>query len=84
MARRSLFDQLGGFDTDLRHANKTAWFLRARDRGAVGEEIDEILVRRRLHSENQSQQRAQSSVDEYLRLVKQSLDRRRGCRQDES
>lgn len=77
MTRRSVFDELGGFDTGLRHANKTAWFLRARDHGAVGEEIGEVLVHRRLHADNFSQAHAQRSLDEYLRLVKQSLDRHR-------
>ena len=78
MTRRGLFEEIGGFDAGLNHANKTEWFLRARDRGVVGELIDEVLVRRRLHSENHSQVHAERSVDEYLQLVKQTLDRGRG------
>jgi hypothetical protein len=77
MARRRVFDEVGLFDTTLAHANKTAWFLRARNLGIVGEEIDEILVRRRLHGTNRSLHHARQSVDEYLRLIKESLDRRR-------
>ncbi len=77
MARRAVFDAIGGFDTTLRHANKTEWFLRARNRGIAFEEIDEVLVRRRLHAANRSQAFAARSIDEYLRLVKTSLDRRR-------
>lgn len=77
MARRRLFDAVGGFDANWQHANKTEWFLRARERGAVGEEIGDVLVRRRLHTRNMSQQHAGGSVDEYLRLVKQRLDRGR-------
>jgi glycosyltransferase involved in cell wall biosynthesis len=79
LARRRLFDEIGGFDERLRHANKTAWFLRARQRGALCEEVREVLVRRRLHGQNVSQQRAAHSLDEYLHLVKRSIDRRRGA-----
>lgn len=78
MARRDLFDDIGLFDAGWKHANKTAWFLRARDLGIAGEEIDQVLVRRRLHTDNVSQRHARRSLDEYLRLVKQSLDGRRG------
>jgi glycosyltransferase involved in cell wall biosynthesis len=80
MTRRRLFDRIGGFDSTLLHANKTAWFLRAREHGARCEEIPEVLVRRRLHTSNISQQRASRSLDEYLHLVKRSLDRSRGAR----
>jgi glycosyltransferase involved in cell wall biosynthesis len=77
MARRALFDRIGGFDEGLQHANKTEWFLRARSAGVAGEMIGEVLVRRRLHATNVSQNHAQQSLEEYLRLVKTSLDRRR-------
>ena len=79
MARRSVFDRLGGFDPAWKHANKTAWLLRARQAGAVSTAIADVLVRRRLHASNVSQAHATNSLDEYLRLVKQSLDRRRGA-----
>lgn len=77
MARRRLFDRLGPFDTSLRHASKTSWFLRAREAGATFEHLPEVLVRRRLHAANISQTAAHRSVDEYLALLKDSLDRRR-------
>jgi len=77
MARRAVFETIGGFDDSLIHANKTEWFLRARNRGVPGEEIPEVMVRRRLHATNQSQMHARRSLDEYLRLVKTSLDRSR-------
>lgn len=78
LARRRVFEKIGGFDERLRHANKTAWFLRARQHGVPCEEVRDVLVRRRLHGQNVSQQRASHSLDEYLHLVKRSIDRRRG------
>jgi glycosyltransferase involved in cell wall biosynthesis len=80
VARRDLFGHIGGFDDTLRHANKTAWFLRAREEGVRCEALDEVLVHRRLHGENLSQQAAPLSLDEYLHLVKRSLDRGRRAR----
>jgi len=77
MARRSVFAAIGGFDTSLAHANKTEWFVRARASRIESEVIPEVLVRRRLHDANQSQRYAQRSIDEYLTLVKGSLDRAR-------
>ncbi len=77
LARRRAFDRVGLFEPELRHAAKTSWFLRARDAGARGAEIEEVLVHRRLHGENISQSQRGESLDEYLTLLKARLDRRR-------
>ena len=39
--------------------------------------VPEVLVRRRLHLDNMSQQEMTDSHDEYLGLIKDILDRRR-------
>jgi glycosyltransferase involved in cell wall biosynthesis len=77
LARRGVFDAVGAFDARLRHGDGTEWFLRAREAGAVVELLEEVLVYRRLHAGNRSRRHAGRSREEYLRLVKQSLDRRR-------
>jgi glycosyltransferase involved in cell wall biosynthesis len=77
MARRDLFDRIGGFDTSLDHASVTAWFLRARESGAAAGVLQEALVRRRLHENNFSAHGGDASRDEHLLLVKKMLDRRR-------
>jgi glycosyltransferase involved in cell wall biosynthesis len=78
LVRRSVFDRIGGFDTALRHGDDTEWFLRAAEAGIVIDLLPDVLVRRRLHSTNHSIRRAGASRDEYLGIVKASLDRRRG------
>ena len=78
LARRALFDQVGGFRRELRHAHDTDWFLRARAGGAAVDMLPEVLVRRRLHLQNLSQRDASASQREYLGLVKAALDGRRG------
>jgi len=77
LARRSLFDTIGQFNTTLQHADKTEWFLRAAEHGAIMELLPDILVYRRLHTANRSLRRASASQDEYLSLVKAVLDRHR-------
>ncbi len=77
LARRTFFHTIGQFDTTLRHSSETEWFIRAAERGAVTELLAETLVYRRLHRANMSHVEAGDGRDEYLHLVKASLDRRR-------
>jgi glycosyltransferase involved in cell wall biosynthesis len=77
MARRALFDAVGLFNPMLAHADSTDWFLRAAESGAVMELLPDVLTYRRLHAENRSRLLAQRSRDEFLNIVKRSLDRRR-------
>jgi glycosyltransferase involved in cell wall biosynthesis len=77
LAPRGLFERIGPFDEKLAHADDTEWFLRARSRGAVIELLPEVLAFRRLHRGNRSRRRSAASHDEYLRLLKAHLDRRR-------
>jgi glycosyltransferase involved in cell wall biosynthesis len=77
LARRELFETVGPFNTVLDHANDTDWFLRANEHGAVSELLPDVLVYRRLHPTNRSRLLAKASRDEYLHLIKDSLDRRR-------
>lgn len=77
MAQRSLFYRVGAFDPELRHANKTEWFLRARESGEVMVQIDDVLVYRRLHAANISQTNASDSLDEYFHMLHQRIARRR-------
>jgi GT2 family glycosyltransferase len=77
LARRKIFETVGPFNTKLCHADDTEWFLRATEHGALVEVLPDVLVYRRLHQTNLSQLMGSASQDEYLRLVKASLDRRR-------
>ncbi len=77
LARRSLFDRIGGFDVALRHTHDTDWFLRARADGGAMELLPEVLVQRRLHPDSVSQRHGSASRKEYLHLAKSILDQRR-------
>jgi glycosyltransferase involved in cell wall biosynthesis len=77
LARYELFDRVGRFNTAIRHADDTEWFLRVNEGGAVMELLPDVLLYRRLHYTNLSRMKASNSHDQYLRLVKTTLDRRR-------
>lgn len=77
LARRALFDKVGHFNSALRHADSTDWFLRVIEHGAVIDILPDALVYRRIHQSNLSRRMASASRQEYVELVKATLDRRR-------
>jgi glycosyltransferase involved in cell wall biosynthesis len=77
VVRREWMEKTDGFDSSLGHGDAADWFQRAEAAGAVGELLQEVLVRRRLHAENRSRTMAASSRDEFLLLLKRRLDRER-------
>lgn len=79
LARRRVFETVGGFDESLRFGHSTEWFLRAAARGVVTEMLPEVLYHRRLHRGNRSRLMSEASRDEYLEIVKAHLDRRRAA-----
>ena len=76
LAHRSVFDIAGPFDAALPHAGLPEWFARAQEQRLAFETIAEVFVERRMHGGNFSRQRAVRD-EEYVRLLKRSLDRRR-------
>jgi len=77
LARRSVFEAVGAFDTQWQHGDDFDWFVRARQLGIQIELLPDVLVYRRMHPGNRSRQRASFSRDEYLKLVKAAIDRKR-------
>ena len=77
LTRRTTFEKVGIFDHTLRHGDANDWFVRVADLGVSLELIPEVLVYRRLHSTNSSRQGVSASLDEHLKIIKASLDRRR-------
>jgi len=52
MARRSLFERVGGFDATLPTAEDVDWFARVFDAGVVGHVCDQVLLHKRVHNCN--------------------------------
>ena len=57
VARKSVFDRVGLFDTSFAVAEDTDWFARAKDAGAKMAVLPQILVRKRVHDSNSPQHR---------------------------
>lgn len=77
LARREAFAEVGRFDETLPYTFAMDWFLRAEDLGVRGILLDDVLTHRRLHDANTSRRNRAASHDEFLHLVKATLDRRR-------
>jgi glycosyltransferase involved in cell wall biosynthesis len=77
LIRRESFDRVGPFATDLRVAETVDWAARATDLGLKGLTLPEVVLERRLHPLN-SGMRERGARSDYLRVVRASMERRRG------
>jgi glycosyltransferase involved in cell wall biosynthesis len=76
MARSAVFDRVGPLRSDT-DATFMDWYLRALDLDLVIVFTPEVIARRRLHTANRSLNNRDLHRD-YIRILKGSLDRRRG------
>lgn len=81
LARRRAFDAVGLLDAGLWFADSLDWFLRAREQGLVLEILPEVLAYHRMHAGNLTRRREGASRDEFLRVVRAGLVRRRARRE---
>ena len=80
LARRTSFAKVGEFNTRLWFADSVEWFMRAFEQQLVLELLPEVLVDHRMHATNLTRRRAGASREEFLHVIKGSLDRRRRAR----
>jgi glycosyltransferase involved in cell wall biosynthesis len=52
LARRTVFEQIGGYATDMRHGEDTDWVLRARDAGVELTVLDRVVLVRGIRGTN--------------------------------
>lgn len=83
LARRALFKTIGLFNTTLRYGDAADWFLRAAEQGVVMELLPDVLMYHRIHHANLSRCQASASREEFLQIVKSSLDRRRCAKKEQ-
>jgi glycosyltransferase involved in cell wall biosynthesis len=79
LIRRAAFEAVGPFRTDYTITNDIEWFARAKDLPLSLATVQELLVRRRVHSQNLSYTAAHDMNHELLGLLRESVARRRGC-----
>jgi glycosyltransferase involved in cell wall biosynthesis len=77
LARRSVFERIGRFDTRFPIASDVDWFARLKDAGARVEVVPEVLVEKRVHDANLSTLGGAAFNHELVALLRDSVARRR-------
>jgi len=77
VVRRDVVRRVGHFDPALRLGDTIDWVVRIDAAGIATVTIDRVVLRRRIHGNNIGVRHREWRGD-YLRMIKQSLDRRRG------
>jgi glycosyltransferase involved in cell wall biosynthesis len=77
LIRRRAFDRVGPFTTELTLGEGIDWYARALDVGITTRMLPDVVLHRRLH-EGSLGMVSEGSRDDYVRVVKTTLDRRRG------
>jgi glycosyltransferase involved in cell wall biosynthesis len=75
VVRAAVLDRAGGFRPGLRSGDWLEWWARATDAGMQAEEVPEVLMRRRLHEENNSLREASSR--DLLSIFRARIERDR-------
>jgi glycosyltransferase involved in cell wall biosynthesis len=81
MVRKTILDELGGFDPTFGFAEDRDLFIRMREHGVQIEVLPEIMVYRRFHGENTNFKR-RPAKHPILRSLKGKLDRERATTGD--
>lgn len=76
MARRSVFDDIGLFDSTIAHRDIQDWILRAKRAGWRLDVLPDVLVRRRIHGHNVSRNRI-TGESELLDMASKLLARKK-------
>ncbi len=77
LVRRAAFDKVGGFSSDVGVGELIDWYGRAVDLGLRSAMLPDLLIRRRIHATNQGVVKRDRYAKDYLRILKQTRDRRR-------
>ena len=80
LVRRTEFDRVGAFSPELASGEFIDWLSRAEHLKVKSVTIDAVVLRRRLHRRNHGVVRRDTRQD-YLRVVKAALDRKRAASQ---
>jgi glycosyltransferase involved in cell wall biosynthesis len=73
LVRSEVFDSVGRFDPELRHRDVHDWIARAREVGVQFDQVDEVLVHRRLHASNLSRSRGAADTQELFAILEKRL-----------
>ena len=76
LARRSVFEQVGPFDPAFSVAFEVDWFARAQDAGVPAGLVEQVLLHKRIHADNNAARRG-TFRREWFDVMRRSLARKR-------
>jgi glycosyltransferase involved in cell wall biosynthesis len=78
LIRRESFERVGPFTTAVRVGVTVDWFARAQEAGLRHTILPEVVLERRLHTQNNGL-RESASRSQYLEVIRQAMERRRAA-----
>src|SRR5581483_9178116 len=78
LIRRDSFHRVGPFTTAVRVGVTVDWFARAAEEGLRYEILPEVVLERRLHTQNNGL-RERASRSQYLEVIRDAMERRRAA-----
>jgi len=78
LIRSESFRRVCFFPTEIKVGEFIDWYLRAQEVGLKTKLVPKLMLRRRIHKTNQGIVNRASATD-YVKIIKQSLDRRRAA-----
>lgn len=78
LIRRGSFERVGPFSTAVRVGVTVDWFARAQEAGLRHTILPEVVLERRLHTQNNGL-RERASRSQYLDVIRQAMERRRAA-----
>ena len=78
LIKRDAFLQVGLFETNWKMGEFASWYLRSLEQGLQQLMLPDLVALRRLHDSNNGLQQ-RSSINNYIHIIKASLDRRRSA-----
>lgn len=78
LVRREAFQRIGAFETQWNVGEFASWMLRASEARVAWSILPDLIARRRIHTANNGIRQRQA-FNQYARLIKASLDRRRAA-----
>ena len=77
MVRRALFERFGMLDPTMKHRDIQEWVTRLTGEGIETETMPDVLVRRRIHQNNESRRRGDAGKRELLEMAMAQLAKKR-------
>jgi hypothetical protein len=76
LVRKNVFDQIGFFEVSVKVGETMDWVARFEEHGLLVAAVDEVVLKRRIHTTNTVIKEKHRRSD-YLKILKTSIDRRR-------